>query len=93
MTIDFIKENILKLIGRYPIKRITLFGSRADGTNRIDSDVDLIIEFTSQVSILTLSQIKCELEEMLGLNVDVIHGPIREDDMIEVGKVIELYAA
>jgi hypothetical protein len=93
MTIDFIKENILKLIGRYPIKKITLFGSRADGTNRIDSDVDLIIEFTSQVSILTLSQIKCELEEMLGLNVDVIHGPIREDDMIEVGKVIELYAA
>jgi predicted nucleotidyltransferase len=93
MTIDFIKENILKLIGRYPIKRITLFGSRADGTNRIDSDVDLIIEFTAQVSILTLSQIKCELEELIGLNVDVIHGPIREDDMIEVGKVVELYAA
>jgi hypothetical protein len=93
MTIDFIKENILKLIGRYPIKRITLFGSRADGTNRIDSDVDLIIEFTAQVSILTLSQIKCELEELIGLNVDVIHGPIREDDMIEVGKVLELYAA
>jgi hypothetical protein len=93
MTIDFIKENILKLIGRYPIKRITLFGSRADGTNRVDSDVDLIIEFTAQVSILTLSQIKCELEELIGLNVDVIHGPIREDDMIEVGKVLELYAA
>jgi hypothetical protein len=93
MTIDFIKENILKLIGRYPIKKITLFGSRADGTNRIDSDVDLIIEFTAQVSILTLSQIKCELEELIGLNVDVIHGPIREDDMIELGKVVELYAA
>jgi hypothetical protein len=93
MTIDFIKENILKLIGRYPIKKITLFGSRADGTNKIDSDVDLIIEFTAQVSILTLSQIKCELEELIGLNVDVIHGPIREDDMIEVGKVVELYAA
>jgi predicted nucleotidyltransferase len=93
MTIDFIKENILKLIGRYPIKKITLFGSRADGTNKIDSDVDLIIEFTAQVSILTLSQIKCELEELIGLNVDVIHGPIREDDMIELGKVVELYAA
>jgi hypothetical protein len=55
--------------------------------------VDLIIEFTAQVSILTLSQIKCELEELIGLNVDIIHGPIREDDMIEVGKVVELYAA
>jgi predicted nucleotidyltransferase len=59
----------------------------------VDSDVDLIIEFTSQVSILTLSQIKCELEELLGLTVDVIHGPIREDDMIEIGEVVELYAA
>jgi hypothetical protein len=93
MTNDAIKEIVLKLISKYPIKKIVLFGSRADGTNRADSDVDLIIEFTSQVSILMLSQIKCELEESIGLNVDIIHGPIREDDMIEVGKVVELYAA
>jgi hypothetical protein len=55
--------------------------------------VDLIIEFSSPVSVLTLSQIKCELEENIGLSVDIIHGPIREGDMIEVGKVVELYAA
>jgi hypothetical protein len=93
MTNDIIKEKVLKLITRYPIKRIVLFGSRAVGTNRDDSDVDLIIEFLSPVSILTLSQIKCELEENIGLSVDIIHGPIREGDMIEVGKVVELYAA
>jgi hypothetical protein len=93
MTNDIIKEKVLKLITRYPIKRIVLFGSRAVGTNRDDSDVDLIIEFSSPVSVLTLSQIKCELEENIGLSVDIIHGPIREGDMIEVGKVVELYAA
>jgi hypothetical protein len=93
MTNDIIKENVLKLITRYPIKKIVLFGSRAVGTNRDDSDVDLIIEFLSPVSVLTLSQIKCELEENIGLSVDIIHGPIREGDMIEVGKVVELYAA
>ena len=27
------------------------------------------------------------------VNIDIIHGPIREDDMIEIGKVVELYAA
>jgi hypothetical protein len=93
MTNDIIKEKVLKLITRYPIKKIVLFGSRAAGTNRDDSDVDLIIEFLSPVSVLTLSQIKCELEENIGLSVDIIHGPIREGDMIEVGKVVELYAA
>jgi hypothetical protein len=93
MTNEIIREKVLELINSYPIKKIILFGSRADGTNSVDSDVDLIIEFTEPISILTLSQIKCELEESIGLAVDVIHGPIREDDMIEVGKVVELYAA
>jgi hypothetical protein len=93
MTNDMIKEKVLALISLYPIRKIVLFGSRAAGTNKEDSDVDLIIEFTTAVSILTLSKIKCELEESIGLSVDIIHGPMREEDMIEVGKVVELYAA
>jgi predicted nucleotidyltransferase len=76
MTNDMIKEKVLVLIGQYPIKRIALFGSRAAGTYRADSDVDLILEFTAQVSILTLSQIRCELEAAIGLPVDIIHGPM-----------------
>lgn len=93
MTNDVIKEEVLKLTHDYPIQRIVLFGSRAAGTNREDSDVDLIIEFFDRISILALSQIRCDLEERFGLPVDIIHGPIREDDMIEVGEVVELYAA
>ena len=53
----------------------------------------LIIEFYERISILTLSKIKCELEDLMKVNIDIIHGPIREDDMIEIGKVVELYAA
>lgn len=70
-----------------------MFGSRAEGTNREDSDVDLIMEFDSPVSLFTLAQIKSDLEEVLGVSVDVIHGPIRESDLIEIGKVVEMYAA
>ena len=68
-------------------------GSRADGTNTDESDIDLIIEFNRPVTIMFLSNLKNKLEELTGLSVDVIHGPIRETDMIEVGKVVELYAA
>lgn len=93
MTIETLKNKILLVTGEYPIQKITLFGSRAAGTNRADSDVDLIVEFSEPVSLLTLSGLKIQLEEILGLGVDIIHGPVREDDLIEVGKVVELYAA
>jgi hypothetical protein len=33
------------------------------------------------------------LEEILGLNVDVIHGPMQETDLLEIGKTVKLYAA
>ena len=93
MTIELLKEQVLTVINEFNISKITLFGSRADGTNREDSDVDLIVEFFSPVSLLTISALRCRLEELLGLEVDIIHGPIRSGDLIEVGKVVELYAA
>ena len=93
MTIEQLKE-AMQLISRgCPIERVYLFGSRADGTNKSDSDVDLIIEFSKRVSLLTISSVKVELEEMLNLDVDIVHGPLRETDLIEVEKVVELYAA
>lgn len=93
MTNDVIRKYILSIIDKYSIKKVTLFGSRANETNRDDSDVDLIMEFFVPVSVLTLSKIRCELEEIMGINIDIIHGPLRDDDMIEIGKVVELYAA
>ncbi|MCR5755804.1 MAG: nucleotidyltransferase domain-containing protein [Acetatifactor sp.] len=93
MTNEIIKNQILKIVNDYPITSVVLFGSRASGTNSDDSDVDLIIEFSEPITLFTLAKIKLQLEEMLGLEVDVIHGPIRETDMIEVDKVVELYAA
>jgi predicted nucleotidyltransferase len=55
--------------------------------------VDLIIEFSKRVSLLTISSVKVTLEEMLNLDVDIVHGPLRETDLLEVEKVVELYAA
>ena len=86
MTIEALKDSVLNIVDEYPIKRVTLFGSRADDTNREDSDVDLIMEFLSPISLLTLSMIKLRLEEILSLGVDIIHGPIKETDLIEIGK-------
>lgn len=93
MTRETIKNAVLTIIPEYPIKRVVLFGSRAAGTNRENSDIDLIMEFSASVSLLTLSEIQFRLEDLLGCEVDVIHGPIQETDLIEVNEEIELYAA
>ena len=93
MSNDIIKSTILSIVDKYSITRVVLFGSRAANTNSADSDVDLIMEFSKPVSLITLAMIKNELEEKLKLDVDVIHGPIREDDMIEIDKEVVLYAA
>ena len=51
------------------------------------------MEFSIPISLLTLSMIKLKLEEILKVGVDIVHGPIEESDLIEIGKVVELYAA
>ena len=92
---DIIKEKevLFKLIDQYPISKVILFGSRANGTNRENSDIDLIMEFYAPVTLITLSAIKLGIEEIIHLSVDVIHGPIVADDMIEMDKKVVLYAA
>ncbi|MCI9020220.1 MAG: nucleotidyltransferase domain-containing protein [Eubacterium sp.] len=93
MMIDEISNAVKRITVKYSIKKVTLFGSRADGTNNDNSDVDLIIEFKKPVSLITLSMVQIELEEMLGVKVDVIHGPVMPDDLIEIRKEVVLYAA
>jgi predicted nucleotidyltransferase len=93
MSNEKIKEILSQFVDKYSIKSIILFGSRAEGTNAADSDVDLIIEFLAPISLITLSQIQIDMEEALGLDVDIVHGPISKDDIIEIGKEVVLYAA
>lgn len=93
MTISDIKKAVSSIVDLYPISRVVLFGSRADGTNKDNSDVDLIVEFDKPVTLIMIASLTETLKELLGFDVDVIHGPIRENDMIEVGKEIEIYAA
>lgn len=88
-----IKRKVLSLVDKYNITHIVLFGSRANGTNTDKSDADFIMEFGGAISLIQLASLKYELEDLLGISVDVIHGPIRDTDMIEIGDTIELYAA
>lgn len=93
MHISIIKEAVLQAVLQYPVSRVVIFGSQASGNAREDSDVDLIVEFSKPVSLMTISGLKCDLEELLKRKVDLIHGPLRGSDMIEIGQEVVLYAA
>ena len=92
-TLDELKKILVSFVPKYSITKIVLFGSRASGTNNKDSDVDLIIEFSVPISLITLSEVKIEMEDALGLNVDLIHGPISDEDIIEIENEVIIYAA
>ena len=95
LTIDQITTAAETVAKEFPIKTITLFGSYAEGTNTEQSDVDLLVEFSpdSCITLLTISGIKIMMEELLKTSVDVITVPIPKDSILEINKVVQLYAA
>lgn len=52
--------------------RIGIFGSRARGDNRPDSDLDLLINLRKHIGLLRLVQLQQELSDRLGLQVDLV---------------------
>lgn len=94
LTIKRITEIVSDVAREYDVRKITLFGSYADGRNTSESDIDLLVEFNSEnVSLLTIASLKYRLEELFGVDVDVIHAPLDKDAMIMPQRMVEIYAA
>ena len=94
LIIGVIELSVQKVARKHPeITLIKLFGSRADGTYTDASDVDLIFETKGAVSLMKQSEIRLEFEKELGLEVDLIHGPVPDDSFLDIKKEIILYAA
>ena len=92
LTVSNIRESVEDIIVKYPIKKISLFGSYAEGNANEDSDIDLLVEFLSaNVSLFMLYDIKEEIENKLHKEVDLIHAPIDENSLIKINKLVEIY--
>lgn len=92
MSFVEIKDSITEVARKYPIKRLSLFGSYADGSAKDDSDIDLLVEFLSpNVSLFMLCDIKDELESRLKREVDLIHAPLDQNSLIKIDKVVDIY--
>jgi len=72
MTTKEIKHKILPILKKYDVTKAALFGSIVRGEVTKKSDIDLLVEFRGQKSLLDLAGLKIELEELLGKKVDVL---------------------
>lgn len=60
-----------EVLRRHGVTNPEIFGSAARGDDREDSDVDLLVDFAPGTSIIDIIGIQRELEELLGVPVDI----------------------
>ncbi len=65
-------RKIVRLLRKHGARRVELFGSFARGEARADSDIDILVEFKERKSLLELVGIEQELEEAVGVKVDLL---------------------
>lgn len=74
MTLDELRarrDEILQLAASHGASNVRVFGSVARGEARPDSDVDLLVDFEEGRSLVDLTGLIIDLEEVLGRKVDV----------------------
>lgn len=66
------RGELLELLHRHGVTNPEIFGSAARGDDREDSDVDILVDFPPGTSIIDIIAIQHELEDLLGVPVDLV---------------------
>ena len=87
-----LKNKILPVLKKYEVKRAAFFGSLVRGEMNKDSDIDMLVEFQGEKSLLDLSGLKIELEELLNKKIDILTynslHPLLKEKILNEQKVI-----
>jgi len=84
---DEMKKEAVKVLRQAGVKRAAVFGSFARGEADAQSDLDLLIEFAGEKTLLDLVALKRRLEQALGMSVDLITyqslSPLLRDSILQ----------
>ena len=92
LDIEQIKRSILPILRRYDVSKAALFGSTAKNQMQPYSDVDILVQIDSDISLLDFVGLKIELEQELKRSVDVVEydtiKPLLREAILKEQKVI-----
>ncbi|OGM08509.1 hypothetical protein A2Z67_02145 [Candidatus Woesebacteria bacterium RBG_13_36_22] len=72
MKINFDTKRLQKICESNDISYLGLFGSFAIGQEQEDSDVDLLVDFSSTKSLLEKGRVLIELQNLFNKEVDLV---------------------
>lgn len=66
------REEIRQIVSQYHAENPRVFGSVLDGSDRNDSDLDLLVDPTSETTMMDIAKIQRKLQLLLGVSVDIL---------------------
>jgi predicted nucleotidyltransferase len=57
---------------RFHVESLALFGSYVRGTQRENSDLDIVVSFSELPSLFRLIELENQLSDLLGIEVDLV---------------------
>ena len=65
------RDALRDLSARHTVRNPRIFGSVARGEDGENSDLDLLVDYSSSTTLLRLAELQIEAEALLGVRVDV----------------------
>ena len=66
------RSAVREVVSRYRAANPRVFGSVLYGTDRVDSDLDILVDALPGATLLDLGDLEEELKSLLGVNVDLL---------------------
>ena len=92
-TLASLAERIRPILVRHGVRSAAVFGSQARGEAGPESDLDLLVDYPPNASLLDIAGLKIELEEALNKRVDLgrpdcLHPAIRDKVLKQASKIL-----
>ena len=83
---SLLRRQLPLLAEKYQVASLALFGSYVRGTQRADSDLDVLVTFEELPGLFGLIELENRLSDLLGVKVDLV---VRDSLKPRIGRRIE----
>lgn len=67
-----IKNHLVELHRDYAVAQIGLFGAYAQNEQTPQSDVDILVQFSTPVGFIAFMELEAHLQQLLGAKIDLV---------------------